>query len=311
MDKITAMRVFARVVESGTFTRAADQLHMPKPSVTKLVQQLEAQLKVKLLQRTTRRVTVTPEGAAYYQRTARVLAELDEIESDLTQDRTNPRGCVRVDVGSVVANLILMPTLPAFHKRYPQVQLALGVSDRPVDLVGEAVDCVIRGGTMSDQSLVARRIGQMDFVTVAAPAYLKRHDTPSHPQELMDGRHAMVNYFSAGTGRIAPATYVRGDERFDVTGQGFVSVNESTAHLNAALTGLGLVQTFGPIVQPHLESGALVEVLADWAPPPMPFHVAYPPNRNLSLKLRVFVDWVVQVFEPYDDGFRTRASSAG
>jgi len=302
MDQITAMRVFARVVEAGSFTRAADQLQMPKPSVTKLVQQLETRLKVKLLQRTTRRVTVTPEGAAYYERTARVLTELDEIESDLTQERTHPRGCVRVDVGSVVANLILMPQLPAFCERYPQVRLALGVGDRPVDLVGEAVDCVIRGGAMTDQSLVARRIAQMAFTTVASPAYLKRHGTPSRPEDLLEGRHAMASYFSAGTGRIVPALYVRGEERFEITRQGPISVNESTAHLNAALTGLGLVQTFAPIVQPHLASGALVEVLADWAPPPMPFYVAYPPNRHLSVKLRVFVDWVVQVFEPYNTG---------
>lgn len=294
------MRVFARVVEAGNFTRAADQLQMPKPTVTKLVQHLEKRLKVKLLQRTTRRVTVTPEGAAYYERTARVLADLDAIESDLTQARTNPRGCVRVDVGSVVANAILMPQLPTFHKRYPHVQLALGVSDRPVDLVGEAVDCVIRGGTMADQSLVARRIATMPFVTVAAPAYLKRHGVPKSPHELVDGRHVMASYFSAATGRIVPAPYVRGAERFEITGAGPVCVNESTAHVNAALAGLGLVQTFGPIVRTHIERGALVEVLADWAPPPMPFFVAYPPNRNVSAKLRVFVDWVVKVFEPYE-----------
>lgn len=300
MDQITAMRVFARVVEAGSFTRAADQLQMPKPSVTKLIQQLERHLKVKLLQRTTRRVTVTPEGGAYYERTGRVLTELEEIESDLTQARANPKGCVRVDVGSVVANLILMPQLPAFYERYPHVQLALGVSDRPVDLIGEAVDCVIRGGAMTDQSLVARRVAQMAFVTVAAPAYLKRHGSPGSPQDLLDGRHFMASYFSARTGRIVPAPYVRGSERFDITGQGLISVNESTAHVNAALAGLGLVQTFGPIVQPHIDSGALVEVLADWAPPPMPFYVAYPHNRHISMKLRVFVDWVVQLFEPYN-----------
>ena len=301
MDKITAMRVFARVVEAGTFTRAADQLQMPKPSVTKLVQQLETELKVKLLQRTTRRVTVTPEGAEYYQRTARVLNDLDEIEADLTQERTNPRGSLRVDVGSVVANLILMPQLPAFIQRHPQIQLSLGVGDRPVDLIGEAVDCVIRGGSMADQSLVARRIAQMAFVTVASPDYLKRHGVPVEPQELMNGRHAMANYFSAATGRIVPAPYVRGAERLEIIAQGAVSVNESTAHLNAALAGLGLVQTFAPIVKPYLESGALVEVLADWAPPPMPFYVAYPHSRNLSGKLRAFVDWVVEVFEPYNN----------
>lgn len=296
------MRVFARVVEAGTFARAADQLHMPRPTVTKLVQQLEAHLSFKLLQRTTRRITVTPEGAAYYERTGRVLAELDEIESDLAQGQSHPKGCVRVDIGSTVANLIVMPRLPAFHERYPHIRLALGVSDRPVDLVGEAVDCVIRGGTMADQSLVARRIARMAFATVASPGYLKRHGTPKSPQELQAGRHLMVNYFSAQTGRVVPAAYVRGAERFDITGQGPVSVNESTAHLNAALTGLGLVQTFGPIVQPHIESGALVAVLADWAPPPMTFYVAYPANRHLSAKLRVFVDWIVELFEPYNNG---------
>ena len=302
MDQITAMRVFARVVEAGTFARAADQLQMTRPSVTKLVQQLEAHLKVKLLQRTTRRLTVTPEGAAYHERTARVLAELDEIESDLAQKQTSPKGCVRVDIGSTIANLIVMPRLPAFYQRYPQMQLALGVSDRPVDLVGEAVDCVIRGGAMLDQSLVARRIAQMAFTTVASPAYLKRYGVPKSPQEMQQGRHAMASYFSARTGRIVPAIYGRGTQQFEIGGQGPISVNESTAHLNAALTGLGLVQTFRPVVQPHIASGALVEVLADWAPPPMPFYVAYPANRNLSAKLRVFVDWIVEIFAPYNAG---------
>lgn len=302
MDQITAMRVFARVVEAGTFSRAADQLQMPRPTVTKLVQQLEAHLKIRLLQRTTRRVTVTPEGAAYYERTARVLAELEEIESDLTQAQGEPRGCIRVDVGSVVANLIVIPQLPAFHRRYPLIKLGLGVSDRPVDLVGEAIDCVIRAGTMADQSLVARRIAQMAFTTVAAPTYLRRYGTPGHPAELQEGRHPMVSYFSARSGRIAPAVYVKGEERFEIGVSGPVTVNESTAHVSSALAGLGLVQTFGPIVQPHIESGALVEVLGDWAPPPMPFYVAYPQNRHVGAKLRVFVDWVVEVFGPYNRG---------
>jgi LysR family transcriptional regulator, regulator for bpeEF and oprC len=302
MDQITAIRVFARVVEAGTFARAADQLQMPRPTVTKLVQQLESHLKIKLLQRTTRRVTVTPEGAAYYERTTPLLAELAEIEADLTRAQAHPRGCVRVDIGSVVANLIVMPKLPSFYERYPGVQLQLGVSDRPVDLVGEAVDCVIRAGSMDDHSLVARRIGNMAFTTVAAPSYLKRHGIPESPQDLQDGRHVMANYFSARTGRIVPASYVRGGQRLDIAGQGLISVNESTAHLNAALHGLGLVQTFGPVVQAHIERGALVEVLSDWAPPPMPFYVAYPANRHLSARLRVFVDWVVELFEPYDAG---------
>jgi LysR family transcriptional regulator for bpeEF and oprC len=300
MDHITAMRVFARVVEAGTFTRAADSLQMPKPTVTKLVQQLETHLRVKLLQRTTRRVTVTPEGAAYYERTARVLAELEDIESDLTNAQANPRGRLRVDVGSSLANMILIPQLPAFHARYPGIELELGVSDRPVNLVGDAVDCVIRAGELNDQSLVARRIATMPFVTCATPAYLARHGVPRTPADLGDGTHRVVGYFSSLSNRPIPLRYGRGEERIEIHGHTVVGVNESTAHLSAMLTGMGLAQTFDLMAAPHLASGALVEVLHDWAPEPYPLHVVYPSNRHLSAKLRVFVDWAVELFAPHN-----------
>lgn len=298
MDQIAAMRVFARVVEAGTFTRAADLLQMPKPSVTKLVQQLESHLRVKLLQRTTRRVTVTPEGAAYYERISRVLAEIDDIEADVTNAQASPRGRLRVDIGSSLANRILIPRLPAFHVRYPDILLELGVSDRPVHLIGEGVDCVLRGGVLSDPSLVARRVAQMPYMTCATPDYLKRHGVPATPADLLDG-HRVVSYFSSHTGRYFPPRYERGDERIEINGHAVIAVNESTAHLTALLTGLGVAQTYAFMAQPHVESGALVELLADWEPPPMPVSVAYPPSRHLSAKLRAFVDWTVEVFAPY------------
>ncbi|MDM0048354.1 LysR family transcriptional regulator [Variovorax sp. J22R115] len=298
MDQIAAMRVFARVVEAGTFTRAADSLQMPKPSVTKLVQQLEAHLRVKLLQRTTRRVTVTPEGAAYYERTSRVLAELEDIESDLTHAQASPRGRLRVDIGSSLANRILIPALPQFHARYPDIQLELGVSDRPVDLIGDGVDCVIRGGALMDQSLVARRVAQLPYVSCATPDYLKRHGMPNEPADLMNG-HRVVSYFSSLTGRPFPLRYVRGEETFEINGHTAVAVNESTAHVTTILSGLGMAQTFAFMAKPYLDSGELVEVLPGWEPPPHPVYVVYPPNRNLSAKLRAFVDWVVEVFTPY------------
>lgn len=298
MDQISAMRVFARVVEAGTFTRAADLLQMPKPSVTKLVQQLESHLRVKLLQRTTRRVTVTPEGAAYYERISRVLAEIDDIEADVTDAQTSPRGRLRVDIGSSLANRILIPRLPEFHARYPDILLELGVGDRSVHLIGEGVDCVLRGGVLSDPSLVARRVAQMPYMTCATPDYLARHGVPATPADLVDG-HRVVNYFSSGTGRYIPPRYERGDERFEINGHAVIAVNESTAHLTALLTGLGVAQTFAFMAQPHVESGALVELLADWEPPPMPVSVAYPSSRHLSAKLRAFVDWTVEVFAPF------------
>jgi LysR family transcriptional regulator for bpeEF and oprC len=301
MDQITAMRVFARVVEAGTFTRAADSLQLPKPTVTKMVQQLETHLRVKLLQRTTRRVTVTPEGAAYYERTARVLAELEDIESDLTNAQANPRGRLRVDVGSSFANMILIPQLPAFHARYPEIELEIGVSDRPVNLVGDAVDCVIRAGELVDQSLVARRIANLRFVTCATPAYLARHGIPATPANLGDGTHRVVGYFSSLSNRPIPLRYAHGDERIEIHGHTVVGVNESTAHLTAVLTGMGVAQTFDVMAAPYLASGALVEVLQGWAPPAYPLHVVYPTNRHLSAKLRVFVDWAVELFAPYND----------
>ncbi|MBJ2155087.1 LysR family transcriptional regulator [Variovorax sp. IB41] len=304
MDQITAMRVFARVVEAGTFTRAADSLQLPKPTVTKMVQQLETHLRVKLLQRTTRRVTVTPEGAAYYERTARVLAELEDIESDLTNAQANPRGRLRVDVGSSFANMILIPQLPAFHARYPEIELEIGVSDRPVNLVGDAVDCVIRAGELVDQSLVARRIANLRFVTCATPAYLARHGIPATPANLGDGTHRVVGYFSSLSNRPIPLRYAHGDERIEIHGHTVVGVNESTAHLTAVLTGIGVAQTFDVMAAPYLASGALVEVLQAWAPPTYPLHVVYPTNRHLSAKLRVFVDWAVELFAPYNDASR-------
>ncbi|CAA2110241.1 LysR family transcriptional regulator [Variovorax paradoxus] len=304
MDQITAMRVFARVVEAGTFTRAADSLQIPKPTVTKMVQQLETRLRVKLLQRTTRRVTVTPEGAAYYERTARVLAELEDIESDLTNAQADPRGRLRVDVGSSLANMVLIPQLPAFHARYPEIELEIGVSDRPVNLIGDAVDCVIRAGELTDQSLVARRIATLPFVTCATPAYLERHGVPKTPSDLGDGTHRVVGYFSSMSNRPIPLRYGCGDERMEIHGHTVVGVNESTAHLSAVLTGMGVAQTFDVMAAPYLSSGALVEVLKDWAPEPYPLHVVYPTNRHLSAKLRVFVDWAVELFAPYNGADR-------
>ena len=204
MDQIQSMRVFARVVEAGTFTKAAESLAMPKGTVTKLVQHLEGRLKVRLLNRTTRRVTVTPDGAAYYERTARLLNDLDDIEASMSNAQATPSGRLRVDVGTSVARLVIIPALPEFYRRFPDIQLDLGVSDRPVDLISDNVDCVIRGGDLIEQSLVARRIGNLALITVATPEYLKQYGTPAHPDELDGPKHRTINYFSARTGRPFP-----------------------------------------------------------------------------------------------------------
>ena len=194
MDRFESMRAFVRVVETGSFTKAAGNMGVSRTTVTQLVQQLEAHLRVKLLNRTTRKVNVTRDGAVYYERVVRLLAELDDIESNLPGASMVPRGMLRVDVPSPFANIILVPALPAFHARFPDIQLDMGASDRKVDLVGENVDCVVRGGEIKDGSLVARHVGDLQLGVYAAPSYLAQAGTPSHPNELRDSAHRIVQY---------------------------------------------------------------------------------------------------------------------
>jgi len=294
MDQMAAMRAFARVVEVGTFTRAAQHLGMPKPTLSKLVQGLEAHLRTKLLNRTTRRVSVTADGAAYYERVARILADVDELHGSMSLSQASPKGRLRIDIGTSLAQLILIPALPEFHARYPEIQLDLGVSDRPVDIVGESVDCVVRGGEIADQSLIARRIAELRFMSCAAPAYLSRHGAPRHPAEL-ERNHMVVGYFGP-TGRPYPFHYTRGDESEEITGRYVVAVNDSNAYVAAGLAGLGVIAAPRFMVREHLASGALQPVLQDWTGDAIPLHVVYPPNRHLSTKLRLFVDWVAELF---------------
>jgi len=296
MDQIQAMRAFTRVVETGNFTKAADSLSMPKASITKQVQALESRLQVRLLNRTTRRVTVTADGAAYYERASRLLSDLDDIEASMTNAQSTPRGRLRVDIGSSVAKEIVIPALREFHDRYPDIQLDLGVGDRSVDLIGENVDCVIRGGELTEQFLVARRIGSIAFVNVASPEYLRRHGVPQHPAELEDERHRVVHYLSSRTGRPYPMDFVRGDERVELAMRYQLATNEANAHTAAVLAGLGVSQMATFTAAPLLASGAVVEVLAEWTTAPFPVHVVYPPNRHLSAKVRAFVDWAAEVF---------------
>ncbi|MES2976137.1 MAG: LysR family transcriptional regulator [Pseudomonadota bacterium] len=296
MDQILSMRAFARVVETGTFTQAAASLAMPKGTVTKLVQHLEARLKVRLLNRTTRRVTVTADGAAYYERTLRLLADLDNMEAGIGNAQATPSGRIRVDVGTSVARLIIIPALPSFYARFPDIQLDLGVSDRPVDLISEGVDCVLRGGDLTEQSLVARRIGNLALVTVASPAYIKRRGQPLHPRELEGDAHVMINYFSARTGKPYPHEFEKDGEKIEVAGHYQLALNESNAHTAAVLAGLGIGQTAAFAAEPYIKSGELVPVLQDWPRAPIPIHVVYPPNRHLSAKVRSFVDWAAELF---------------
>jgi DNA-binding transcriptional LysR family regulator len=299
MDRCDAMQAFARVVEAGSFTRAAETLHMSRTSVTQLVQQLEARLRVKLFNRTTRKVVVTADGAAFYARVVRLLADLDDAETSLSGASATPRGTLRVDVPSPLARLILIPALPAFHARYPDIQLDMGVSDRVVDVIGDNVDCVVRGGELTNPALSARRVGELRLGVYATPDYLARAGTPTHPRELEDTHHRIVGFRWARSGRPLPYAMERDGERVHVRGRYVLSVDDGNAYLEASLAGLGIVWLPDYMAAAPRARGALTPLFEEWQFEPMPMYVAYPPHRHVSAKLRVFIDWIVDLMQQH------------
>ena len=305
MDQVLALRVFVRIAETGGFGKTADLLNVPKATVSKVIQELESHLRVKLFQRSTRKVVVTEEGRIYYHHAVRLLGDLDEMDNGFANSRGKPRGRVRVDIGSSLANLILLPLLPSFRKQYPDIQLDVGVSDRPVNLIGEGVDCVIRGGDLPDTSLIGRRIADLEWGTYAARSYVEARGVPSHPNDLLIN-HDLVGYFLSSTGRRLDLEFHRGDETILVNlknAKGVV-VNDSMAHLTSLVSGLGVGQTFAVTAASSQKSGDLVEVLTDWKRPIHPIHIVFAEAKYNSARMRAFVDWVVKIFKDYDSSSR-------
>ena len=290
-----AMRAFTRVVETGSFTQAADSLNMPIATLSKLVKSLETHLEVRLLHRTTRRVVSTPEGEEYYEKALRVLIDIEDIDTSFRVTRSTPKGHLRIDVGGSTARDVLIPLLPDFMQRYPDIRIDLGVADRPVDLISGNVDCVIRGGPLNDSTLIARHIGDAEMVTCTTPDYLKKYGIPAYPEELRNG-HRLICYLSPATGRPFPFRFRENGETREINAPHYLGVNESNAHLAASVAGLGIIQTFAYSVKSHLKDGSMIEILQAWRPEAYPFHVVYPQNRHLTHRLRVFISWLGEVF---------------
>lgn len=295
MDQLQAIRAFARVVETGGFARAAQSLQMPNASLTKAIQALEKHLGVKLLERSTRRVSVTRDGVAYYERTQPLLSELDDIDATLGRAQASPSGRLRIETGGSTASGLLIPALPDFCARYPDIELQVGVTDRTVDVIGENVDCAIRS-TATDGALISRKIASLPWTTAASAGYLERYGTPSHPRQISPGEFPVAGYFSSQSGQIMPLRFCRQGESLEITPTCKVMVNESNAHLATAVAGIGLVQTLDFMVRPAIDAGQLVPVLEDWQPGPLDVYLSYAPSRQLSTKVRVFADWVTQVY---------------
>jgi DNA-binding transcriptional LysR family regulator len=291
------MRAFVRVVEAGSFTKAAQTLDMSRATVTQLIQQLETRLRVKLLHRTTRKVNVTEDGAVYYERVVHMLAELEDLEAGLPNKATAPAGRLRVDVPSPFATMLLVPALPAFYARYPDIQLDLGVSDRMVDLIGDNVDCVVRGGVVADQSLVARHVADLTLRVYAAPAYLEHAGVPTHPAQLHEPSHRIVQFRGARSSQGFSYALRRADETVLLDARYRLAIDDGNAYLAAGLAGLGVLWLPDYMAWDAVAQGALVQLFAGWDVAPMPLYVAYPANRRVGRKLRVFIDWIVELME--------------
>lgn len=297
MDRIDAMKIYIRVAELGSFTQAADSLGVAKASTSAAVQELEAELGTRLLQRTTRKVQMTPDGLAFYERSRDLLAELDELQSMFQQGDAGLSGRLRVDLPVAIARNIVMPALPAFLDAHPRLQLDLSSTDRLVDVVQEGFDCILRVGWLSDSSLVARPLGAFPMFNCASPAYLARFGTPMTLDDL--AQHRLVDYAPALGGRAALFEYVEAGVRRSIGVPAVLAVNNSDAYQAACLAGLGIIQAPLTGMAQALADGRLVAVLPDYCAAPMPVTLLYPSRRHLSKRARVFMDWVAATLAPH------------
>ncbi|MFC0398223.1 LysR family transcriptional regulator [Paraburkholderia rhizosphaerae] len=293
MDRFQEMQVFVRIAERQSFTRASDDLQIPRATVTNLMKRMEERLGARLLERTTRSVRLTHDGEAYYARCLRLLADLDEAEGSFRN--VAPKGLLRANLQGTLARFFVMPALPQFLGRYPGIELHLADDDRFVDLVREGVDCVLRAGTLQDSSMVGRRLARLEQVTVASPAYLAAYGEPSSLDELRT--HRAVNFVSSATGNPMPLEFTVDGRVTEINIGGIVAVTSADLYTGAALAGLGMVQVPRYRIADELARGALKIVLPEHAPPPMPVTVLYPQNRQLSSRVRAFADWLREVFE--------------
>jgi LysR family transcriptional regulator, regulator for bpeEF and oprC len=295
LDRFDAMRVFTRIVELGSFSKAADQLQIPRATVTHTIKQLEARLGVRLLQRTTRQVSATLDGQAYYSRCLQLMADLEETESIFSAAATCPRGKVRIDLQGSLAMHFVLPYLPQFCARYPAIELEIGLGDRHVDLVREGYDCVLRAGEVRDSSLIIRRVAQLEQVTCASAAYLERHGVPDSLAAFR--RHQAVNFFSPATGKILPFDFLLDGQAHALMLPAQVTVNHAEAYVSCSIGGLGCIQVPRYHVQQQLLDGRLVEIMAAFRPPPMAVSILYPHHRQLSRRVRLLVDWMAELIQ--------------
>jgi len=296
MDRFQEMQAFVRIAERRSFTQASEDLQIPRATVTNLIKRMEERIGTRLLERTTRTVRLTQDGEAYYRRCVRLLADMEEAEGSFRNEA--PKGLLRVNLQGTLARHFVVPALPGFLARYPGLELHIGEDDRLVDLVREGIDCVLRAGNLQDSSMVGRRVALLPQVTVASPGYLAKFGEPTDMAALAS--HHAINYISSATGKAVPLEFTVDGRVTVVNLPAIVSVTGADLYTGSAVAGLGLVQVPRYRVAGELADGRLKVLLPGFAPPPMPVSVLYAQNRQLSSRVRVFTQWLRDVFEAAD-----------
>ncbi|OUJ14779.1 LysR family transcriptional regulator [Acetobacter sp. DsW_063] len=297
MDRIDLFRIFVRVADAASFSRAAGALNMPRSSVSAAIMELEARLGVRLLSRTTRSVSVTPDGRLFYEHCQRLIADMEEAEALFLTERNRVRGVLRVSLPGRIGRLIVAPALPDFLERYSDVDIDLDVTDRVVNLVEDGADCVLRVGALQDSALVARKMGMLCMANVASPAYLARKGQPRTPHELIG--HDAVRYASPSNGRVETWEWKENGRLHSIALSGRVTVNSAEAMIACCIAGLGVAQAPLYDVRSHIDRGELIEILSDYPAEAMPMTLLYPHRRHLSGRLHVFADWLDALLRPH------------
>jgi DNA-binding transcriptional LysR family regulator len=299
MNQLEAMQIFVRVAELASYTRAAESLGMPKASMSTAVQQLESEFGTQLLHRTTRKVQMTLDGRACYERCKDLLADMDELRSMFQRGPQALRGRLRIDMPAPVARNIIIPQLPQFLRQHPLLEMEISSTDRKVDLVREGFDCVLRVGTLEDSSLIVRPLGAYPIVNCASPEYVR---TQGMPQGLDDlARHQLIHYVGTLGGRSMGFEYHDGTAYRTLAMPGAITVNSTEAYQASCLAGFGIIQAPAVGVRPLLDAGLLVEVVPELRAEPMPVSLLYAQRRNLPQRVQVFMSWVAEVMSPYLD----------
>lgn len=301
MKNLEALIIFARVAEMKSFTQAAESLGIQKGRASMVVRELEHDVGATLLHRTTRTVQLTEDGRAFYSRARDLLSEAEELQSMFTDFGTPLRGRLRVDMPAVLAQSVVIPALPQLLEAHPELELELSSTDRRVDLVLEGFDCVVRLGPVVDETLIARPLGHLRMINAASPGYLDRFGVPKTIDDLLNQGHRMVHYIRNFGSKPDGWEYPAGDGYKSLMLPGAIRVNSVPAYHDAGLAGLGLIQGGYSSLLPHIKRGALIEVLPDLRPEPLTASFVVAHRRNLSQRVRAFMNWTEEILKPYFD----------